>query len=42
MHRMDERLYDIEELVDAVIAATDVACMSAGSLRDQVRGHGRA
>ena len=37
MHDMDDRLYDVEELVDAVIAVTDVACMSAESLRDQVR-----
>ncbi|MFM7617380.1 MAG: hypothetical protein ACKO72_07965, partial [Actinomycetes bacterium] len=34
---MDERLYGIEVLIDAVIASTDVACMSAAALRDQVR-----
>ncbi|MFM7617179.1 MAG: hypothetical protein ACKO72_06935, partial [Actinomycetes bacterium] len=34
---MDERLYDVEVLIDAVIASTDVACMSAAALRDQVR-----
>jgi len=38
MQHMDQRLYDAEAIIDAVIASTDVACMSATALCDQVQG----